>query len=90
MAKYNGWANYETWAVNLWLENEESSYRYWRARAKEVRGQGPKAAAREILATELKTVLEDDMPELEGPFADLLNSALDEVDWHEIAKNLLA
>lgn len=22
MEKYNGWANYETWAVNLWLTNE--------------------------------------------------------------------
>lgn len=23
-------ANYETWAVALWIDNEESSYRYWR------------------------------------------------------------
>jgi hypothetical protein len=26
---YNGWTNYETWAVSLWLGNEESSYRHW-------------------------------------------------------------
>lgn len=24
---FNGWANRETWLVNLWLNNEESTYR---------------------------------------------------------------
>ena len=23
---YNGWTNYETWAVKLWMDNEEGSY----------------------------------------------------------------
>ena len=27
--RYNGWANYETWIVKLWLDNEETSYRFW-------------------------------------------------------------
>jgi hypothetical protein len=29
--RYNGWTNFQTWAVNLWLDNEASSCRYWRA-----------------------------------------------------------
>lgn len=27
--RYNGWASYETWAVKLWMDNEQSSYNYW-------------------------------------------------------------
>ena len=33
--KYNGWTNYETWNVKLWMDNEEPSYRYWREAAQE-------------------------------------------------------
>ena len=25
---YNGWANYETWNVALWMDNAETSYQY--------------------------------------------------------------
>ena len=27
---YNGWKNYETWLVALWIDNEQSSYSYAR------------------------------------------------------------
>lgn len=26
-AGYNGWTNWETWQINLWLDNEEPLYR---------------------------------------------------------------
>ncbi len=26
---YNGWSNYETWNVKLWMDNDEGSYNYW-------------------------------------------------------------
>lgn len=29
---YNGWPNYETWNVMLWMDNEESAYRLYRER----------------------------------------------------------
>ena len=25
---YNGWKNYETWCVALWIGNDEGSYNY--------------------------------------------------------------
>lgn len=27
---YNGWPNYETWNVMLWMDNEEPAYRRYR------------------------------------------------------------
>lgn len=34
--KYNGWANYETWSVNLCLTNEQGSSEYWNRLAQEI------------------------------------------------------
>ena len=34
---YNGWTNYETWNVKLWIDNEEGDYHYWRERVQEIR-----------------------------------------------------
>ena len=34
--KYNGWTNYETWNVKLWMDNDEGSYHYWRDNAQEL------------------------------------------------------
>jgi len=33
---YNGWTNYETWVVNLWMDNEEGTHDYWREVAEDV------------------------------------------------------
>jgi hypothetical protein len=42
------------------------------------------------LASQLKDQFEENAPELSGCYADLLNAALSEVNWHEIAENLLS
>jgi len=73
-ARYNGWANYETWVVNLWPSNEEGAYRDWERAAAE----GPESARAFI---EEYIGLEEMGACL---VTDLLNSALDEVDWDEI------
>lgn len=93
--KHNGWTNYETWAVALWLDNEESSYRYWRAVAQETVqiSRRPEERCEEavvILADRLKDEIGDAVPtELTGVFSDLLRAALGEVNWLEIADNFL-
>ena len=91
---YNGWSNYETWAVNLWLSNEEGSYRYWTGRTREVIAEtaddedGRSALSR--LAEELKeSVHEECAIEKASLAGDLMNAVLGEVDWCEIARSLI-
>ncbi len=36
---YNGYSNYETWVVKLWLDNSEGDYNYWREAAEEAISQ---------------------------------------------------
>ena len=39
--RYNGHANYETWATCLWLDNDEGSYRHWRETARDILRRQP-------------------------------------------------
>ncbi len=34
---HNGWTNYETWVVALWIDQDHGSYKYWRETAAEAR-----------------------------------------------------
>ena len=99
---YNGWTNYETWAVALWINNEQASYHYWRNEARRHRQQAsdcqqvaegfwtPESAAQYGLADQLKDEFEENAPiEDAGVYADLLDGALAEVNWQEIAAGIL-
>ena len=73
---YNGWSNYETWSVSLWMD---SDYTAEMAGECETVGQ---------LAERLKSDFEEFAPDLEnGPYCDLLNTAMGEVNWGEIAEH---
>ena len=102
---YNGWTNYETWAVKLWIDNDEGSYHYWNDAAQEAwhdaEDKHPNQFmdraenARLILSERLKDEHYSDSEHpvfkaAEGSvYSDLLNAALSEVDWREIADALL-
>lgn len=80
---YNGWKNYETWAVALWLDNDYGTYEYVRELAED--------ATRVELADRIEEYVKEAAPELEASmFADLLNAAIGEVDFLAIADNLLS
>lgn len=89
---YNGWSNYETWAVNLWLSNEEGCYRYWTDRTRELiaecADEDADRSALARLAEEFKGAIHESCAiEKASLAADLMNAALGEVDWCEIARS---
>jgi len=102
--KYNGWSNYETWLVSLWLSNDAVVYEYWSGEAKRHKKEAPELeqvrdgvwtvqqGATFGLADQLEADIEEGRPEEKGVwglYGDLLTAALAEVDWIEIAKSWL-
>lgn len=97
---YNGWSNYPTWAVNLWLSNDEGLYnemgeavRLVCERITEADNVMTRDEIRRFEVAEgTKRWVEDILaPDLGATFAaDLLGYALGCVDWYEIADAWLA
>ncbi len=98
--RYNGWENYETWAVKLWIDNDESAYHYWRGRARSEREVALVAGKQLGDATyALAQRLEREHDSHTGHpifqaangtvYSDLLQAALGNVNWYEIAVSLL-
>ena len=90
--KYNGWTNYETWNVALWMGNDSSDA--YQEIAQEIFNESEtedcftKAERATLtLSDRLKEDFEDSSPALTGCYADLLSAALSEVDWYEIAEH---
>lgn len=83
--KYNGWTNYETWNVQLWLDNEEADADEMRRLAKENKKDPHE------LAGKIQDYIVDSSPldEVASLYADLLNAAFSNVNWYEIAEHWL-
>ena len=77
---YNGWRNYETWNVKLWLDNDQGTYYHILELGEENEDVYDLAKAIEDFIDELRPDIEASL------FSDLLSAALSEVDWHEIAE----
>ena len=95
---YNGWTNYETWCVKLWMDNEEGSYRGGRAMAQDAydSAEADKTFTRkERAALDLADTLKSEYEEANplgsdaSVWSDLLSAALSEVNWMEIATNMM-
>ena len=82
---YNGWTNWETWNFKLWIDNEEASYNSILELAE--------GKDKHELSKELKSWADDMREEMAvgfGFFADVCNSAIKEINFHEIAESYLS
>jgi len=79
---YNGWTNYETWNVYLWIGNDEDWYKS--ARAIVAITNDPETELREWY----ENILNPGEDTITGPAADLLGHALRTVNCREVVDHL--
>ena len=87
--EYNGWYNYETWMVNLWMDNDQGSHEMSREIARDSieADEGTNWFYFEERLTEyLEMIQEDvDIGGACGLVHDLLGAAISEVNTRDIA-----
>tara|TARA_R100001510_G_C7634260_1_gene192692 strand:+ start:1059 stop:1367 length:309 start_codon:yes stop_codon:yes gene_type:complete len=92
MERYNGWANYATWRVNLELIDD--NWDYWSVSLEEMEGED-EADIQYTLTQEIEEYVQqvmdandpgDDMSNLIRSYADAF---LADVSYYEIAKHLI-
>ena len=89
---YNGYTNYETWNVSLWIGNDQSSQEYWQeCAARHLRHNDDVDDATYQLARQLEEETTDSNPLADDAsmFSDILSAALRVVNWYEIAGNMI-
>ena len=97
--RYNGWTNYETWNVKLWMDNDEGSYNYYRevaeATYQETESEYDWQTKEDAAKYRLSEILKDEYGEMNplgdvaNTFSDLLGAALSSVNWYEIAEHFI-
>lgn len=86
--KVHGYSNRETWLAAIWIDNDEESNSHWRTRTLELVKTGDRDRKSE-LPRELEGWSKGEQPEITSSlFSDLLTTALNNVNWLEVAQRL--
>jgi len=96
--EYNGWVNYETWLVNLWLMNDQQTEKIVIDAVEYARNYVIKysgvcdRSVKSILVGDLQNLIDQHNPLLDQAtiYTDLLGSAISEVDFYELAEHYLS
>lgn len=73
---YNGWANYETWNVALWIDNDEGLYL---EKCRFLRTADDEGLTPDSVESFCRDLFPEGTPDMDGPAAMAL------VDWEELA-----
>ena len=95
MQTYNGYANYETWLVSVWIDNDQRHIDHWVDVAKHhynIAEDSKHFTKREeaiiSFSGDMAECYGDRVPDSDdigGLWTDLIRAALGSVDWHELA-----
>lgn len=87
---YNGYANYETWACKLYIDNDQYTQECYREMCLQAyeENDNNKNLTIDCIKNYLESELEENKPETTGMYADLLNSAIGNIDTWEVAETL--
>ncbi len=93
-AAYEGWTSYPTWHVNLMWSNDQGDYQHWTETAQSIldENEGDKKQAKVALAELMEASVDEGFEALDIPmfYNALLGSAIEDVDFWEIAESWLA
>ena len=84
MSEYNGWKNYETWLVNVWFSDSYNEYYLEQFRDGELVGTVTADDVREYV----ESWVDSEVNAENGFVNDLVNGAMREVDWRELASHV--